>query len=129
MTLHPREYFTIRISKELLTMTNNNNHFRVTAYHPTEDITVLVDSYGYYEQLWQLSSMLVIKGFNIIEVSDASKFLDVVIPPVEPNRDKLYLRACMVGKPDVFIQPVDGRRVKVVQVENRMYIPDRTVRL
>ena len=97
MTLHPREYFTIRISKELLTMTNNNNHFRVTAYHPTEDITVLVDSYGYYEQLWQLSSMLVIKGFNIIEVSDASKFLDVVIPPVEPNRDKLYLRACMVG--------------------------------
>ena len=106
-----------------------NNHFRVTAYHPTEDITVLIDSYGVYEKLWQLSSMLVMKGFKILEASDISKFLDVVIPEIQPNKDKLYLRACMVGGPDVFIQPVDGRRVKVVQVENRMYIPDRTLRL
>ena len=106
-----------------------NNHFRVTAYHPTEDITVLVDSFGKYEQLWQLSSMLVIKGFKIIEVSDSTKFLDIVIPEIQPNRDKLFLRACMVGKPDVFIQEVDGRRVKVVQVENRMYIPDKGARL
>ena len=74
----------------------NNNHFRVTAYHPTEDITVLIDSYGVYEKLWQLSSMLVMKGFNILEVSDNTKFLDVMISPVEPNKDKLYLRACMV---------------------------------
>ena len=102
----------------------NNNHFRVTAYHPTEDITVLIDSYGVYEKLWQLSSMLVMKGFNILEASDSSKFVDVNIPTVEPNKDKLYLRACMQGKPDEFLQTIDGRRVKVVQVENRMYIPN-----
>lgn len=107
-------------------MTNNNNHFRVTAYHPTEDITVLIDSYGVYEKLWQLSSMLVMKGFEIIEVGNSEKFVDVNVPIVEPNKDKLYLRACMIGKPDVFIQTVDGRRVKVVLVENRMYIPDKT---
>lgn len=103
----------------------NNNHFRVTAYHPTEDITVLIDSYGVYEKLWQLSSMLVMKGFKILEVSDNTKFLDVVIPEIQPNNDKLYLRACMVGKPDIFLQAIDGKRVKVVQVENRMYIPDK----
>ncbi|MDE6965953.1 MAG: hypothetical protein K2O94_03130 [Clostridiales bacterium] len=103
-----------------------NNLFRVTAYHPTEDITVLIDSYGKFEKLWQLSSMLVMKGFEIIEVGSSEKFIDVNIPTVEPNKDKLYLRACMVGKPDVFIQTVDGRRVKVIQVENRMYIPDKT---
>lgn len=102
-----------------------NNHFRVTAYHPTEDITVLIDSYGKFEKLWQLSSMLVMKGFKILEALDCSKFVDVNIPSVEPNKDKLYLRACMVGGPDVFLQDIDGKRVKVVQVENRMYIPDK----
>lgn len=102
-----------------------NNHFRVTAYHPTDDITVLIDSYGVYEKLWQLSSMLVLKGFNILEASDDTKFVDVNIPTVEPNKDKLYLRACMQGKPDEFLQTIDGRRVKVIQVENRIYIPDK----
>jgi len=104
----------------------NNNHFRVTAYHPNEDITVLIDSFGVYQKLWQLSSALVMKGFNILEASDSSKFVDVNIPTIEPNTDKLYLRACMVGKPDKFIQPIDGKRLGVVQVENRMYIPDKS---
>lgn len=102
-----------------------NNHFRVTAYHPTEDITVLIDSYGVYEKLWQLSSALVMKGFNILEASESAKFVDVNIPTVEPSKDKLYLRACMVDKPDEFLQTIDGRRVKVIQVENRMYIPNK----
>lgn len=104
-----------------------NNHFRVTAYHPTEDITVLIDSFGVYDKLWQLSSALVLKGFNILEVSDNTRFVDVNLPAIEPNTDKLYLRACMIGKPDKFIQPIDGKRLAVVQVENRMYIPDKTV--
>ncbi len=104
-----------------------NNHFRVTAYHPTEDITVLIDSYGKFEKLWQLSSMLVIKGFKILEASDSTKFIDVTVPSIEPNKDKLYLRACMVGKPDVLLQDIDGKRVKVLLVENRMYIPDKTL--
>lgn len=106
-----------------------NNHFRVTAYHPTEDITVLIDSFGVYDKLWQLSSALVMKGFNILEVSDSSKFVDINLPTIEPNTDKLYLRACMVGKPDKFIQPIDGKQLGVVQVENRMYIPDKGVSL
>lgn len=102
------------------------NHFRVTAYHPTEDVTILIDSYGVYEKLWQLSSMLVMKGFNIIEASDSTKFVNINIPDIAPNTDKLYLRACMVDKPDIFLQPIDAKRSRVVQVENRMYIPDKT---
>ena len=106
----------------------NTNHFRVTAYHPTEDITILVDSYGKFEKLWQLSSLLVTKGFKILEASDSTKFVNVNIPAVESNKDKLYLRACMDGKPDVFIHTDnDGIRRRVVQVENRMYIPDKTL--
>ena len=103
-----------------------NNHYRVTAYHPTEDITVLIDSFGVYDKLWQLSSMLVMKGFKILEVSDSTKFVNVNVPSIEPNNKQLYLRACMVGRPDEFIQDIDGRHIKVVQVESRMYIPDNT---
>ena len=102
-----------------------NNHFRVAAYHPAEDITVLIDSYGVYDKLWQLSSTLVMKGFKIIEASDSSKFVEVNIPSIEPNDKQLYLRACMVGKPDEFLQIIDAKRLKVLQVENRMYIPDK----
>ncbi len=107
----------------------NNNHFRVTAYHPTEDVTVLIDSYGVYAKLWQLSSMLVMKGFQILEASDDTKFMDISVPAIEPNEKQLYLRACMVGKPDVFIQTIDGKKVKVIQVENRMYVPDKEAAL
>ena len=106
-----------------------NNYFRVTAYHPTEDISVLIDSYGVYDKLWQSSSALVMKGFKIIEASDSSKFVDVNIPTIEPNDKQLYLRACMIGKPDEFLQTIDGKRLKVLQVENRMYIPDKEATL
>ena len=108
-------------------MTNTNNYYRVTAYHPGEDITILIDSNGKYEKLWQLSSELVQKGFDILEVSDSSKFVGINIGLAEHNPNKVFLRACMVGKPDIFIQTVDGKRVKVLQVENKMYIPDKNV--
>lgn len=108
---------------------NNTNYYRVTAYSKAEDITVLIDSNGKYEKLWQMSSELVQKGFDILEVSDSSKFVGINIDLAEHDPSKVFLRACMVGKPDVFIQTVDGKKVKVIQVENRMYIPDRTVYL
>lgn len=60
-------------------------------------------------------------------MSDSTKFVDVNLPTIDSNTDKLYLRACMIGKPDKFIQPIDGKRLAVVQVENRIYIPDKTV--
>ena len=104
-----------------------NNHFRVTAYHPAEDITVMLDSYGIYDKLWQLSSALVMKGFKVIEATDSSKFVDVNIPTIEPNDKQLCLRACMIGRPDEFLQEIDGRKLKVLQVENRMYIPNKEV--
>lgn len=109
-------------------MTTNNNHFRVTAYHLIEDISALVDSFVVYAEIWVLSSMLVMKGFIIIAVSDSSKFVDVNLPTIEPNSKQLYLRACMSGMPDELLKTIDGRSVKVIQVENRMYIPDNTSR-
>ena len=41
------------------------NYFRITAYNPTEDICVIMDSNGLFEQIWQFSSLLVKHGFDI----------------------------------------------------------------
>ena len=48
-------------------------YFRVKAHHPKENMTIVVDSYGKYDEIWQLSAFLVKKGFKILEVWDDEK--------------------------------------------------------
>ena len=50
------------------------NYFRITAYHPKEDLSVIMDSNGIFEKLWQFSAFMVSKGFKIIEVGGEDKF-------------------------------------------------------
>ena len=42
-----------------------NTYFRITAYHPKEDISAILDTEGKYEELWEFSAFLVSKGFKI----------------------------------------------------------------
>ena len=44
------------------------NYFRITAYHSVQDLSIIMDSYGLFEKLWQFSADLVWKGFKILEV-------------------------------------------------------------
>lgn len=77
-----------------------NNYFRITAYHPTKNISVIMDSNGKFEKLWQFSSFLVQRGFKVLTVGNEEAFKDGNIRKVterEPN--KLLLRACATGKP------------------------------
>ena len=37
------------------------NYFRITAYNKEQNYSIIMDSYGAYEALWQFSSMLVAK--------------------------------------------------------------------
>lgn len=46
-----------------------NNYFRITAYHPAEDLSVIADSNGKFEKLWQFSAYIVSKGFKVIAVN------------------------------------------------------------
>lgn len=84
------------------------NYFRITAYHPTEDISVIMDSNGMFEKLWQFSAFMVSKGFKIIEICDDKKFLDGDLVKAEVSRDKIFIRACAKGMPRQ-----DGNRVEV----------------
>ena len=74
------------------------NYFRITAYNPTENIGIIVDSNGKFEKVWQFSSCLVKKGFDIVEVSKSENFMDGNIPRTQES-DKILLRACQKGEP------------------------------
>ena len=74
------------------------NYFRITAYSPAEDIGMIVDSNGKFEKIWQFSSCLVKKGFDILEVSKSENFTDGNIPRTQES-DKILLRACQKGEP------------------------------
>lgn len=84
------------------------NYFRITAYHPQKDISVIMDSNGKFEKLWQFSSFFVKKGFKLIAIGDDRKFLDGDLAKVEVSRDKIFLRACAKGMP-----MQDGNRIEV----------------
>ena len=103
-----------------------NNYYRITAYHPEEDISAIFDSYGMFEKKWQFSSFLVQKGLCVLEVSSADKFLNGNIPRAPENTEKLLLRANAKGKPEYVTQAIDGVTYTVVKVADKFYVPDRT---
>ena len=74
------------------------NYFRITAYHPAENVCAVFDSNGRFEKLWQFSAFLVQKGFKIVEVGSDDKFHEGNIPKVQEDTS-LILRACAKGKP------------------------------
>lgn len=89
------------------------NYFRITAYHPTENISVIMDSNGMFEKLWQFSAFMVSKGFKIIEVGGEDKFDFGDMDRAEQDSNKVILRACGKGEPQ--------RRDKQITIEGRSY--------
>ena len=94
------------------------NYFRITAYHPKEDLFVIMDSNGYFEKLWQFSAYLIQKGFKIIEVGNEEKFDEGDMPKAERDTVHIILRACKSGQPDIQGNTimVEGKRYFTKQV-------------
>lgn len=103
----------------------NKTVFRVTVYHPTEDICAILDTYDFVEKLWQLSSFLIQKGFKIIDATNSDKFLDVNIGPTPNHVKRLIVRACDKGQPEKLMKELDGKMHNAIRVNTRIYIPDR----
>ena len=85
-----------------------NNYFRITTYSPTENVSAIVDCYGKFEELWQFSAYLVRKKFKIRAVSESDAFECGNIPKAQPDEERLLLRACQVGEPNI-----QGNRIEV----------------
>lgn len=100
------------------------NYYRINAYHIEKDISIIMDSYGLFERKWQFSADLIKKGFDILEVSDDSQFLDDNIERLtEEYPDKFVLRAYVEGKPEYLTQTIGGTSYKAVKVGDKIYIP------
>ena len=98
------------------------NYFRITAYHPTENISVIMDSYGKFEKLWQFSSYIVSKGFKVLEVDTEETFLDGNLPKVESKQDKIMLRASKEGKPTITSFTENNKTYNKIVINNTNYL-------
>ena len=76
-----------------------NTYFRITAYSPEYDASMILDAYGRYEKKWQFSSELVKLGLKILDVCDIANVIDTDIKPVpHPIPNKICLRAGQDGE-------------------------------
>lgn len=97
------------------------NYFRITAYHPTENISIIMDSYGKFEKLWQFSSYMVSKGFKVLEVDNQDTFLDGNLPKVFDHKDKIMLRAYQEGKPNISTYTDNGKNYNKIIIQDGNY--------
>ena len=89
------------------------NYFRITAYNKEQDYSIIMDSYGAFNELWQFSSCLVDKGFSIIAVGNENFFEEGNIPKVTEQTNKMILRAEAKERP--------FRNGKQITVGNKTY--------
>lgn len=100
------------------------NYYRITAYHKEKDVSIIMDTYGLFEKKWQFSADLIRRGFDIIEVSDDTQFLDGNIERLtEPEPEKFVLRASACGKPTISTKTINGTTYKTVTVADKTYTP------
>lgn len=100
----------------------NNNYYRITAYHPEKDISIIMDSYGLFERKWQFSADLIKRGFKILEISDDTQFLDGNIERLTKEYpDKFILRANATRKPEYLEQTVNSIIYNTVRVGIKYY--------
>ena len=89
------------------------NYFRITAYEPNHDFSLIMDTYGMFEKVWQFSADLIKRGLKILEVSSDEQFINVNIDKLtEEEPDKFILRAHADGKPEYLQQNVGGVTIK-----------------
>lgn len=100
-------------------------YFRITAYEQNKDFSIIMDTYGMFDKLWQFSADLIKRGLKILEVSSDEQFIDVNIDKLtEEEPDKFILRAFAQGKPEYLQQNINGVAYKAVKVGEKIYIPN-----
>lgn len=97
------------------------NYFRITAYHPEKDISVILDSNGMFEKLWMFSSYLVQRGFNILEVGANESIIESTFPAISKVSNKILLRGINKGKPEIQEMTYQERPCKAITLYDKIY--------
>ena len=58
-----------------------NNYYRITAYHPEKDISIIMDSFGLFEKKWQFSADLIKRGLNGVRLTFATTLKSALPSP------------------------------------------------
>lgn len=99
-----------------------SNYYRITAYHPDKNFSIIMDSYGMFEKKWQFSADLIKRGFKILEVSDDTQFLDGNIERLtEEHPNKFILRASAECEPTLEIKTINDEQCETVSVGGKTY--------
>ena len=96
------------------------DYYRITAYHSNEDISVILDSNGKFESLWDFSALLVAHGFKIITLSRSDAIAESTFPLIEKS-NKIAVRAIAKGFPEIQDFPYNNRRCKAITVGDKVY--------
>ena len=98
------------------------NHFRITAYNKEKDYSIIIESKGMFEKLWQFSSYLVNKGLEILEVGHVRDQISVNLTKSDIYGAKMILKAIASGRPEYDTQILDGKTRKVIKVNDKIYM-------
>ena len=96
------------------------DYYRITAYHSDEDISVILDSNGKFESLWDFSSLLVAHGFKVISLSKSNAFAESTFPLIEES-EKLAVRAIAKGLPNILEFEYNARKCRGITVGDKVY--------
>lgn len=72
---------------------SESKYFRITAFHPELNVTVIMDSNGKFDKLWQFSAYMIEKGFKIIEAQKEDAINDNTFQKIEFDNKHIYLRS------------------------------------
>ena len=100
-------------------------YFRITGYSPEYDICFIMDSNGMFKKLWEFSVFIREHGCKVLEVSSDEKFIDINIEKADSEPNKIIIRASATGKPTYSEKTIDGVTYKAIEVEGKIYIPER----
>lgn len=100
-------------------------YMRITLYSTEYDYSYIVDSNGYFDELWELSANFMNKGFKIIAVGDENKFLNGNAKRIEVNTEKMVCIDHGHGRPIETTLNVNGKNYKAITVADTTYVPDR----
>lgn len=102
------------------------NHFRATGYYEPEGISFIIDSNGKFDEVWKLSALLLRKGCKLIDIVEVdNKAIEINIEPPAVDKTNLIIRAIAKGKSRFVPVSHNGIRYNAIQVDNKMYIPDK----